>query len=224
MLTFLHMTTCWVLGHLLNGIGLIPLTSMQSRKQFEKTAILALVFSLSVVTGNISLKLIPISYNQAIGATTPVFTALFAALFQRRFETWQVYLSLVPIVMGVIIASGAEPLFVFVGFAAALFATAARAAKSVLQGVLLLDDVEKSDSLSLLWHMTPLAALFSFPGVLFFELDSFGFITNAATKYCEILLQDMSVRCMHDNTSRQACQVQYHSFRYSSKTAPLRSK
>jgi len=46
-----------------------------------KIAVLALVFVTSVVGGNISLRFIPVSFNQAIGATTPFFTAMVCFLF-----------------------------------------------------------------------------------------------------------------------------------------------
>jgi len=46
-----------------------------------KIAVLALVFVISVVGGNISLRFIPVSFNQAIGSTTPFFTAMVCSCF-----------------------------------------------------------------------------------------------------------------------------------------------
>lgn len=45
---------------------------------------------------------------QAIGATTPAFTALLGYMIGHQRESRTVYLSLVPVVVGVVIASGAE--------------------------------------------------------------------------------------------------------------------
>lgn len=59
-----------------------------------------------MVGGNISLKYLPVSFNQAVGATTPFFTALFAYLMTRKKEAWATYTCLVPVVAGVVIASG----------------------------------------------------------------------------------------------------------------------
>lgn len=39
-----------------------------------------------------------VSFNQAIGSTTPAFTALLAFLLFREKETARTYLSLVPVV------------------------------------------------------------------------------------------------------------------------------
>ena len=46
------------------------------------------------------------SFNQAVGATTPFFTALFAYLMTFKREAWVTYGALVPVVTGVVIASG----------------------------------------------------------------------------------------------------------------------
>ena len=149
--------------------GTVNLQPVKSRRQFYKIATLAIVFCVAVVLGNVSLKFIPVSFNQAIGATTPAFTALLAAIMLGHRETKSVYLSLIPVIVGIVIASGAEPMFNLVGFCAALTATAGRALKSVLQGLMLSDSSEKMDSLSLLLYMAPVATAALVPITLFFE-------------------------------------------------------
>ena len=64
------------------------------------------MFCFSVVAGNISLKYLPVSFNQAVGATTPFFTAVFAYLMTLKREGWVTYVTLIPVVTGVVIASG----------------------------------------------------------------------------------------------------------------------
>ena len=44
---------------------------------------------------------------QAIGATTPVFTAILAIIMLRKSEVWIVYAALLPVVIGIVIATGA---------------------------------------------------------------------------------------------------------------------
>ncbi|GAU13433.1 hypothetical protein TSUD_127290 [Trifolium subterraneum] len=60
----------------------------------------------AITNGNISLRYLPVSFNQAIGATTPFFTAIFAYLMTLKREGWLTYMALVPVVTGVMIASG----------------------------------------------------------------------------------------------------------------------
>jgi hypothetical protein len=53
--------------------------------------------------------------------------------YSGQKETMITYSTLLPIAGGVVIASGGEPLFNIIGFAACLLATAGRALKSVVQ-------------------------------------------------------------------------------------------
>jgi drug/metabolite transporter (DMT)-like permease len=163
------MLACSIMSYALAISNTVTLQPVKSRRQFYKIATLALIFCVAVVLGNVSLKFIPVSFNQAIGATTPAFTAVMAAVMLGHRETKAVYLSLVPVVIGIVIASGAEPMFNLVGFLAALTATAGRALKSVLQGLMLSDSSEKMDSLSLLLYMAPVATAALVPITLYFE-------------------------------------------------------
>ncbi|KAK8632842.1 hypothetical protein V6N13_073221 [Hibiscus sabdariffa] len=133
-----HMSACAFLSYIsIVFMKIVPLQPIKSRPQFLKIATLSVVFCGSVVGGNISLRYLPVSFNQAVGATTPFFTALFAYLMTFKREAWVTYGALVPVVAGVVIASGGEPGFHWFGFIMCISATAARAFKSVLQGILL---------------------------------------------------------------------------------------
>ena len=75
-------------------------------------------------------------HPQAISSTTPFFTAAFAFVILSKRESFLVYCSLVPVVLGVVIASGFEPSFDMYGFIACVCSTAARALKSVMGAAL----------------------------------------------------------------------------------------
>ncbi|KAL0391270.1 UNVERIFIED_CONTAM: putative sugar phosphate/phosphate translocator [Sesamum latifolium] len=108
------MTVCSLLSYIaVVWMKMVPMHSVNSRDQFMKISALSLIFCASVVSGNISLKYLPVSFNQAIGATTPFFTAVFAYLMTLKMESWLTYVTLIPVVAGVIIASGVclNPLF-----------------------------------------------------------------------------------------------------------------
>ena len=70
---------------------------------------------------------------QAIGATTPAFTAALALLMLAKKESLATYSALVPVVAGIVLATGFEPSYNAVGFSAAMAATAARAVKAIIQ-------------------------------------------------------------------------------------------
>ncbi|GMY19040.1 UDP-URONIC ACID TRANSPORTER 1 [Fagus crenata] len=169
-LTMCHMTACAILSYIsIVFFKAVPLQTIKSRPQFLKIATLSLVFCGSVVGGNISLRYLAVSFNQAVGATTPFFTALFAYIMTVKREAWVTYAALVPVVAGVVIASGGEPGFHLFGFIVCIGATAARAFKSVLQSILLSSDGEKLNSMNLLLYMSPIAVLVLLPATLIME-------------------------------------------------------
>ncbi|CAK9155579.1 unnamed protein product [Ilex paraguariensis] len=169
-LTMCHMTACAVLSYIsIVFLKVVPFQKIKSRSQFLRIASLSIVFCGSVVGGNISLRYLPVSFNQAVGATTPFFTALFAYLMTLKKEAWVTYAALVPVVAGVVIASGGEPNFHLFGFIMCISATAARALKSVLQGILLSSEGEKLNSMNLLLYMSPIAVLVLLPATVVME-------------------------------------------------------
>ncbi|KAE9451464.1 hypothetical protein C3L33_16632, partial [Rhododendron williamsianum] len=174
-LTMCHMTACSLFSYVaIAWLRMVPLQTLRSRGQFAKIFTLSMVFCASVVSGNISLRFLPVSFNQAIGATTPFFTAVFAYAVTFKREAWLTYLALIPVVTGVIIASGGEPSFHLFGFIMCIGATAARALKTVLQGILLSSEGEKLNSMNLLLYMAPIAVLLLLPATLFMEENVVG--------------------------------------------------
>lgn len=106
-LTLCHMLSCSLLSYIaISWLKVVPLQTIRSRIQFVKISSLGFIFCLSVVGGNISLRYLAVSFNQAVGATTPFFTAIFAYFITLKKEGWLTYVTLIPVVTGVIIASG----------------------------------------------------------------------------------------------------------------------
>ncbi|KAJ4969669.1 hypothetical protein NE237_002768 [Protea cynaroides] len=188
-LTMCHMSACAMLSHICIGLfKIVPLQRINSRTQFMKIATLSVVFCGSVVGGNISLRYLPVSFNQAVGATTPFFTALFAYLMTFKKEAWVTYAALIPVVSGVIIASGGEPSFHLFGFIMCLSATAARAFKSVLQGILLSSEGEELNSMNLLLYMSPIAVLFLLPITVMMEPNVLDVLLSLGRKHWSMWL------------------------------------
>ena len=100
-LTMLHMLSCAAYSYAsINFLELVPLQHIHSKKQFLKIFALSAIFCFSVVCGNTSLRYLPVSFNQAIGATTPFFTAIFAFLITCKKETG--------VVFGIVVAGNSE--------------------------------------------------------------------------------------------------------------------
>ncbi|KAK9077915.1 hypothetical protein SSX86_001972 [Deinandra increscens subsp. villosa] len=174
-LTMCHMSSCAFLSYIaIAWMKMVPLQTIRSRLQLVKISGLSLIFCASVVSGNISLRFLPVSFNQAIGATTPFFTAVFAYLLTWKKETWLTYITLIPVVTGVVIASGGEPSFHLFGFIMCVGATAARALKTVVQGILLSSEGEKLNSMNLLLYMAPIAVILLLPVTMYMEKNVVG--------------------------------------------------
>ncbi|XWS11929.1 hypothetical protein CRYUN_Cryun37aG0047500 [Craigia yunnanensis] len=153
----------------INFLEIVPRQHILSRKQFFKIFALSVIFCFSVVCGNTSLRYIPVSFNQALGATTPSFTAIFAFLITCKKESAEVYFVLLPVVFGIVLASNSKPLFNLFGFLVCISSTAGRALKSVVQGILLTSEAERLHSMNLLLYMAPMAAMILLPITLYME-------------------------------------------------------
>lgn len=92
-----------------------------------------------------------------------------------------------PVVAGVVIASGGEPSFHLFGFVMCVGATAARALKSVLQGILLTAEGEKLNSMNLLLYMAPIAVVALLPATLFMEPKVLGITIGLARQDSRIV-------------------------------------
>lgn len=172
-LTLCHMIACALMGATLSMVGFTPMKRLQSKAQLAKVFMLSIIFCATIVLGNMSLKYIPISFNQAIGATTPFFTAIFAFALQGIKEGGVTYATLIPIAAGVCIASGGEPQFHAFGFIFCLLATAGRALKSVVQAILMTDPSEKLDPMSLLLYMSGFSIVLLLPTTAMLEPTAF---------------------------------------------------
>jgi drug/metabolite transporter (DMT)-like permease len=197
-ITTLHMGMCFLLSILVrmalvmnknsndptgtSGNAIEEHQTIRDIHHLLKVALLSVVFVSSVVSGNVSLRYIPVSFNQAISATTPFFTAILSRLFLCKEETRETYLALIPVVVGIVIASGYEPMFNSYGFAACATATFLRALKSVLQGFLLANEKEKLDAFSLLLFMSPIALAILGLACSVMEPNAFEVMSSQSTK------------------------------------------
>ena len=71
------MAACAVMGYAVALLKLVPRQYIQSRMQLLKVIVLASVFCLSVVLGNVSLRFIPVSFNQVIPPTGSMHLSVY---------------------------------------------------------------------------------------------------------------------------------------------------
>lgn len=91
----------------------------------------ALYQTLTHVSGVIALSSGVVSFTQVVKASEPVFTAGISAIFLREYLPWQVYMTLIPVCIGVAIASTSELSFSWYCLAAGIVANIFGAARGV---------------------------------------------------------------------------------------------
>eukprot|EP00747_Dinoflagellata_sp_TGD_P028700 gnl/TRDRNA2_/TRDRNA2_133428_c0_seq1.p1 gnl/TRDRNA2_/TRDRNA2_133428_c0~~gnl/TRDRNA2_/TRDRNA2_133428_c0_seq1.p1 ORF type:complete len:370 (+),score=56.38 gnl/TRDRNA2_/TRDRNA2_133428_c0_seq1:54-1163(+) len=160
MITIIHMlfswAMCWMYIFRVQG-GHMGAT-LNFSQQLRKIMPMALCFALAVGMGNLSLKYIYPSFNQMLGAMTPLITVLLSVLCTtKRYNAWT-WVSMPVLCGGLMICSVKEVNFNLFGTICLCIAIVLRAAKTIIQARLL-SSAEKIDSVSLLYYMAPWAAV-----------------------------------------------------------------
>eukprot|EP00951_Prasinocladus_malaysianus_P005323 scaffold37817_cov48-Prasinocladus_malaysianus.AAC.2 len=168
-LTLLHMLGSSIFSNGAVSFCGFERQTLQSQKQLYKVLALSFTFGLSVVCGTYGLKFIPVSFNEVIASTTPLFAALFSFLAFREMQGTYKTVALLLIALGCMTASKGEPMWSLIGFSLSLTATATRALRTVLGELLMASDTEKLDSMNLLRYMSSFVVVMLIPVVLFME-------------------------------------------------------
>lgn len=116
----------------LSGIRKAPKVNFENIKNISP---IALMHALAHVTAVISLGAGAVSFTHIVKAAEPAFTALFSALFLRQFFAAPVYLTLVPVMGGVAVASMKEKSFSWLSFGCAMAANVCCAMRGILAKV-----------------------------------------------------------------------------------------
>eukprot|EP00192_Tetraselmis_astigmatica_P013304 CAMPEP_0117649944 /NCGR_PEP_ID=MMETSP0804-20121206/1269_1 /TAXON_ID=1074897 /ORGANISM="Tetraselmis astigmatica, Strain CCMP880" /LENGTH=332 /DNA_ID=CAMNT_0005455769 /DNA_START=264 /DNA_END=1262 /DNA_ORIENTATION=- len=168
-LTLLHMLGSSIFSNGAVYFGGFERQYLQSRNQGIKVILLSLTFGMSVVCGTATLKFIPVSFNEVICSTTPLFAAVFTFLTKNESQGTSKTMALVLIAIGCYVASNGEPMWNTLGFFLSLIATATRALRTVLGELLMSDESEKLSSMNLLRYMSTSVVVLLLPVVLLVE-------------------------------------------------------
>mmetsp|Transcript_64974 Transcript_64974/g.141618 ORF Transcript_64974/g.141618 Transcript_64974/m.141618 type:complete len:347 (+) Transcript_64974:404-1444(+) len=169
MLTGFHMFVSWMVCSVLLRMRRVRYTVLGFREQVHRIAPLAMVFSGSVVMGNLSLRYIYPSFNQMLASISPLVTVLLSVVMQRRrYNAWT-WASMPVICGGLCICGSTEVNYNTLGVTFVVGATTLRAAKSVMQEKLLDTREGKLDPVTLLYYQAPWAGSFLVCLSFFFE-------------------------------------------------------
>lgn len=118
----------------------------------------SLLFTMNIAMSNISLAAVSVPFHQIMRSTTPIWTiAIYRIVYNRTYETLT-YLSLVPVIVGVGLATYGDYYFTLAGFLLTIAGVMLASVKTVVTNRLMTGSLALS-ALELLLRMSPLAAL-----------------------------------------------------------------
>jgi len=124
--TLVQLLSIWILIHPLIRYEKIPPADYlnQNPSYYYKVIVpLAIGKFLAQLSSHVSLWKVPVSFTHTIKATMPLFTVILSRLILREKQTLPVYISLIPIMIGVVIATMSEVSFNMTGLISALVST-----------------------------------------------------------------------------------------------------
>jgi len=98
-----------------------PLSSQPFRNFMFDMLIVGVMRFTTVMAGLVSLKYVAVSFTETVKSSAPFFTVIFARILIKEHTSWQVNVSLLPVVGGLALCSATELSFTPIGFGAAVF-------------------------------------------------------------------------------------------------------
>ncbi|GAM21406.1 hypothetical protein SAMD00019534_045810, partial [Acytostelium subglobosum LB1] len=180
-LTAIHMMVCSIGSYLvLRVFEMTPLVPISMREQLKTILPLGALFAFNIVLGNVSLRWVPVSFMQTVKSSVPLFTVAMQTMFFGKRFCRNTYLSMIPIVGGVCLASLTEVNYNHYGFYAALLASIVSALFAIVSGMSLSTQL---NAINLLYYMAPCSFLLLTPLALIYELPT---IQEKWDKYGEV--------------------------------------
>lgn len=114
------------------------------------------LYTLNIAISNVSLNEVSVAFHQVVRAMTPVFTIAISLLFLGKRYSFMTYLSLVPLLLGVYLATVGDYSYSAMGFFLTVLGTVLAAIKTVVTNRIQVGKLQLHP-LDLLLRMSPLA-------------------------------------------------------------------
>ncbi|KAE8448455.1 hypothetical protein EG329_009520 [Mollisiaceae sp. DMI_Dod_QoI] len=182
-----HFSYPWLLTALHTGSASIGCYVLLLREDFSLSklssrehmtlVLFSFLFTINIAISNVSLAMVSMPFHQIMRSTTPIFTILIYRIrFNRAYST-KVYLSLIPIVLGVGLATYGDYYFTTIGFVLTLLGVMLAAVKTVVTNRIMTGPLALSP-LEILFRMSPLA---------FIQALTYSYLSGELSSFSECL-------------------------------------
>ncbi|KNE64845.1 hypothetical protein AMAG_10180 [Allomyces macrogynus ATCC 38327] len=196
-LTTWHLVFATIVTRILKSrTNLLPAaknSTMTWTKYMRSVVPIGLFFSGSLIFNNIAYLYLSVSFIQMLKATTPIVVLTLSFATGLKEPNMQLFLNVLGVVVGVVIASIGEIQFVFIGFACQAAGILFESARLVLVQKLM---TEQMDPLSSLYFFAPVCAVFNgivflfkeYPTMTWADIEGLGAFTLLSNASVALLL------------------------------------
>jgi solute carrier family 35, member E1 len=135
----------------------------------------------AILFNYVSIWKMTVSFTETVKSSLPIFTIIVSYFVLREVHTFKVYLSLVPIIIGVAITTFTEVQFDTCGITSAIFCTMLYALHNVYSKKCLVDT--KISELRLLYNISRLSMIVSIPLCVIFDASRLRALTLSVSEW-----------------------------------------
>ncbi|CAK3993426.1 UDP-galactose transporter 1 [Lecanosticta acicola] len=157
LLTFCHTFATSIGCTVLLAAGQLKLSRLSGKENLVLIAF-SFLFTLNIAISNVSLAQVSVPFHQVMRSTCPVVTILIYRLVYSRTYSTPTYLSMIPLIIGVGLATFGDYYFTLVGFLLTLLGVCLASIKTVATNRLMTGSLKLS-AMEVLFRMSPLAAI-----------------------------------------------------------------
>lgn len=139
------------------GFGSLKLTRLNGKENLTLVAF-SVLFTLNIAISNVSLSMVSVPFHQIMRSTCPVVTIWIYRVVYARTYSRDTYLSMIPLIFGVALATAGDYYCTVIGFTLTLLGVFLAAVKTVATNRLMTGSLALS-AMEVLLRMSPLAAM-----------------------------------------------------------------
>lgn len=157
LLTVLHTGSTFIGTCMYLATGNLKLSRLGTKENLTLVAFSTL-FTLNIAISNVSLALVSVPFHQVLRSTCPVATIVIYRVVYGRSYSRDTYISMIPLIFGVGLATFGDYYFTMIGFLLTLLGVFFAAVKTVATNRLMTGSLALS-AMEVLFRMSPLAAV-----------------------------------------------------------------